>query len=34
VGGGNNNRVFELDKSGTIVWSVEEKDLPGSSSRG
>jgi hypothetical protein len=29
VGGGNNNRVFELDKSGTIVWSVEEKDLPG-----
>ncbi len=29
IGGGNNNRVFEVDKSGKIVWSVESKDLPG-----
>lgn len=29
IGGGNNNRVIEVDKSGKIVWSVESKDLPG-----
>jgi hypothetical protein len=29
IGGGNNNRVFEVNKAGEIVWSVESKDLPG-----
>jgi hypothetical protein len=29
IGGGNNNRVIEVDKAGQIVWSVEAKDLPG-----
>jgi hypothetical protein len=29
IAGGNNNRVFEVDKAGKIVWSVESKDLPG-----
>jgi hypothetical protein len=29
IGGGNNNRVIEVDKSGKIVWSVEAKDLQG-----
>ena len=29
IGGGNNNRVIEVDRSGKIVWSVESKDLPG-----
>lgn len=29
IGGGNNNRVIEVDHSGKIVWSVESKDLPG-----
>jgi hypothetical protein len=29
VGGGNNNRVIEVNKAGQIVWSVESKDLPG-----
>ncbi len=29
IGGGNNNRVIEVDPSGKIVWSVESKDLPG-----
>ena len=29
IGGGNNNRVLEVNKAGEIVWSVEAKDLPG-----
>lgn len=29
IGGGNNNRVIEVNKAGNIVWSVESKDLPG-----
>ena len=29
IGGGNNNRVFEVNRAGEIVWSVEAKDLPG-----
>jgi hypothetical protein len=29
IGGGNNNRVLEVNKAGQIVWSVTSKDLPG-----
>jgi hypothetical protein len=29
IGGGNNNRVVEIDGRGKIVWSVDQKDLPG-----
>jgi hypothetical protein len=29
IGGGNNNRVIEVNKAGQVVWSVESKDLPG-----
>jgi hypothetical protein len=29
IGGGNNNRVLEVNRAGEIVWSVEAKDLPG-----
>jgi hypothetical protein len=29
IGGGNNNRVLEVNKAGEIVWSVEARDLPG-----
>jgi hypothetical protein len=29
IGGGNNNRVMEVNPAGKIVWSVESKDLPG-----
>ncbi|MFZ4795171.1 MAG: hypothetical protein ACOYLN_13675 [Blastocatellia bacterium] len=29
IAGGNNNRVFEVDKAGRIVWSIEQKELPG-----
>lgn len=29
IGGGNNNRVIEVDKDGKIVWNVDQKDLPG-----
>lgn len=29
IGGGNNNRVLEVDPAGKIVWSVDQKDLPG-----
>jgi hypothetical protein len=29
IGGGNNNRVVEIDRAGKIVWSVDQKDLPG-----
>ena len=29
IGGGNNNRVFEVNKDGAIVWSIDQKELPG-----
>ncbi|HXD89196.1 MAG TPA: PQQ-binding-like beta-propeller repeat protein [Urbifossiella sp.] len=29
IGGGNNNRVLEVDASGKIVWSIDHKELPG-----
>jgi len=29
IGGGNNNRVIEVNPKGEIVWSVSSKDLPG-----
>jgi hypothetical protein len=29
IAGGNNNRVLEVDKEGKIVWSIDQKDLPG-----
>lgn len=29
IGGGNNNRVIEVNKAGEVVWSVTSKDLPG-----
>jgi len=29
VGGGNNNRVIEVTPEGKIVWSIEQKELPG-----
>jgi WD40 repeat protein len=29
IGGGNNNRVIEVDPAGKIVWSVDQKELPG-----
>ncbi|MGC4004234.1 MAG: hypothetical protein QM811_14385 [Pirellulales bacterium] len=29
IGGGNNNRVLEVDPQGKIVWSVDQKELPG-----
>lgn len=29
IAGGNNNRVLEVDKSGHIVWSIDQKELPG-----
>jgi len=29
IGGGNNNRVLEVDKEGKIVWSIDQKELPG-----
>ena len=29
IGGGNNNRVLEVDKDGKIVWQVDQGDLPG-----
>jgi len=29
VAGGNNNRVLEVDPKGTVVWSVDQKELPG-----
>jgi hypothetical protein len=29
IGGGNNNRVLEVNQAGQIVWSVTSKDLPG-----
>lgn len=29
IAGGNNNRILEVDKSGKIVWSLDQKELPG-----
>jgi hypothetical protein len=29
IGGGNNNRVLEVDKDGKTVWQVDQNDLPG-----
>jgi hypothetical protein len=29
IGGGNNNRVLEVDPSGKIVWSIDHNELPG-----
>ena len=29
IAGGNNNRVFEVNPKGEIVWSVDHKELPG-----
>jgi outer membrane protein assembly factor BamB len=29
IGGGNNNRVLEVDREGKIVWSVDQKEMPG-----
>ena len=29
IGGGNNNRVLEVDRAGKVVWSIDQKELPG-----
>lgn len=29
IGGGNNNRVLEVNPAGEIVWSIDQKELPG-----
>ena len=29
IGGGNNNRVLEVDPQGKVVWSIDQKELPG-----
>ncbi len=29
IAGGNNNRVLEVEKEGKIVWSIDQKELPG-----
>jgi outer membrane protein assembly factor BamB len=29
IAGGNNNRVFEVNKEGKVVWSIDQKELPG-----
>ena len=29
IGGGNNNRVFEITPAGKVVWSIDQKELPG-----
>jgi hypothetical protein len=29
IGGGNNNRVLEVSPEGKIVWSIDQKELPG-----
>ncbi|QEL13213.1 beta-propeller domain-containing protein [Limnoglobus roseus] len=29
IGGGNNNRVLEVNPKGEVVWQVDQKDLPG-----
>jgi len=28
IAGGNNNRVLEVNKDGTVVWSIDQKELP------
>jgi hypothetical protein len=29
IAGGNNNRVIEVDPAGKVVWSIDQKELPG-----
>jgi hypothetical protein len=29
IAGGNNNRVLEVDKDGKVIWSIDQKELPG-----
>lgn len=29
IAGGNNNRVIEVDRAGKVVWSLDQKELPG-----
>jgi hypothetical protein len=29
IAGGNNNRVLEVDRNGKVVWSIDQKELPG-----
>lgn len=29
IAGGNNNRVLEVDRAGKVVWSIDQKELPG-----
>jgi hypothetical protein len=29
IAGGNNNRVLEVNKDGKIIWSIDQKELPG-----
>ncbi len=29
IAGGNNNRIFEVNHAGTVVWSIDQKELPG-----
>jgi hypothetical protein len=29
IAGGNNNRVMEVDSKGKVVWSIDQKELPG-----
>ena len=29
IGGGNNNRVLEVDPKGQVVWSIDQRELPG-----
>jgi len=29
IAGGNNNRVFEVNPKGEVVWSIDQKELPG-----
>ena len=29
IAGGNNNRIIEVDRDGKVVWSIDQKELPG-----
>jgi hypothetical protein len=29
IAGGNNNRILEVNREGRIVWSIDQKELPG-----
>jgi hypothetical protein len=29
IAGGNNHRVLEVDRAGKVVWSLDQKELPG-----